>query len=57
MGQQPFLKKDFIKSKNLFNSKFVDKYGLYLPNHASLNKNDIDFISKSFNRIAKPINF
>ncbi len=57
MGQQPFLRKNLIKNKNLLNAKFVDKYGLYLPNHASLNKKDIDFISKTFNRIAKPIEF
>ena len=39
----------------LKNSEFVDKYGLYLPNHANLNFQDIDFICKIFKKIAKPI--
>ena len=56
MGQQPFLKK-IIKSKNLINANFVDKFGLYLPNHASLNIKDINYISACFSQIAKPTYF
>ncbi len=58
MGQQPFLKsKKNILKYNLSNAKFIDKYGLYLPNHANFNLNDIDFISKHFISVAKPIFF
>ena len=56
MGQQPFLKK-IISNQNLLNANFVDKFGLYLPNHASLNIKDINYISDCFLRIAKPKNF
>ena len=56
MGQQPFLKK-VISNQNLLNANFVDKFGLYLPNHASLNIKDINYISDCFLRIAKPKNF
>jgi len=37
------------------NAEFVDKYGLYLPNHANLSIKDIDFISKNFLSSAVPI--
>mgnify|MGYP001218482082 FL=1 len=56
MGQQPFLKK-VIKSQKLINANFVDKFGLYLPNHASLNIKDINYISACFSQIAKPKDF
>ena len=56
MGQQPFLKK-VIKNQKLINANFVDKFGLYLPNHASLNIKDINYISACFSRIAKPKDF
>lgn len=55
MNRQPFIKKIKIIKANLKNSEFVDKYGLYLPNHANLNFKDIDFICKIFKKIAKPI--
>ncbi len=57
MAQQPFIKK--IKKNNLGfqNSRFVDKYGIYLPNHANLSIKDINFISNQFLKIAKPIFF
>ena len=42
---------------NLNNAKFVDKYGIYLPNHANLSQHDIDYISEQFLKIAKPIFF
>ena len=37
------------------NSEFVDTHGLYLPNHANLTFKDVDFICKTFLKIAKPI--
>ena len=57
MSQQPFWKKHFINQKKLPNAAFVDKYGLYLPNHANLTKLDIDHISKCLKSLAKPIFF
>lgn len=57
MGAQPFLKKIKIKNSDLNNANFVDKYGIYLPNHANLNLKDIDFISDSLSRVGKPIFF
>ena len=57
MGQQPFWKKKFVNQKKLSNAKFVHKYGLYLPNHANMNQFDIDYISKCFKSVAKPIFF
>ena len=50
MNRQPFIKKIKIIKANLKNSEFVDKYGLYLPNHANLNFKDIDFICKGLRR-------
>ena len=57
MGQQPFWNKKFSNKQRLTNAEFVHKYGLYLPNHANLNNSDIDYISKYFKSIAKPIFF
>ncbi len=57
MAQQPFLKNKFKNKINLNNAKFVDKYGIYLPNHANLSQHDIDYISEQFLKIAKPIFF
>ena len=57
MGQQPFWKKKFNKQKKLKNAYFVNQYGIYLPNHASLSFKDIDYIAKCFKHIAKPIFF
>ena len=40
-----------VKNKNkpsLPNAEFIDKYGIYLPNHANLSSKDIDFICKNF---------
>ena len=54
MNRQPFVKKKNLSRISLKNSEFVDEYGLYLPNHANLNFQDIDFICKIFNKIAKP---
>jgi len=57
MGQQPFLKKRSFRNKDLINSKYVDKYGIYLPNHANLKFKDIDYVSRVFKKIAEPFNF
>ena len=57
MGQQPFWKNSLSKKNKLPNAEFIDKYGLYLPNHANLSLEDIDFISKHFSKSAKPIFF
>ena len=57
MGQQPFWNKKFSNKQRLINAEFVHKYGLYLPNHANLNNSDIDYISRCFKSIAKPIFF
>ena len=57
IGQQPFIKKNIKRIFNLDNAKFVDKYGIYLPNHTNLSLQDIDFISKKFSNIAQPISF
>ena len=57
MGQQPFLEKICFNKKELINAKFVNEYGIYLPNHANINFKDIDFISKEFKSVAVPINF
>ena len=55
MGQQPFLKKICNNKKDLINAKFVDKYGIYLPNHANLSYKNIDYIVKIFKSISIPI--
>ena len=55
MGQQPFLKKQLINKLPLPNAEFIDKYGLYLPNHANLSHKDVDIISKHLINSAKPI--
>ncbi len=58
MGQQPFLKSKFYQSKSkLEKAKFIDRYGIYLPNHANFSSRDIDYICKIFSKKAKPIFF
>ena len=57
IGQQPFWKKKLITKNKLPNAEFVDKYGIYLPNHANLTIKDIDFISKIFLTLAVPFFF
>ena len=56
-GTTTFLKKICSNKKELINAKFVNEYGIYLPNHANINFKDIDFISKEFKSVAVPINF
>ncbi len=55
MGQQPFLKKKIKNPLKLKNARFIDKHGLYLPNHANLSFKDIDFICDQLKKIARPI--
>ena len=57
MGQQPFLKNKSDTLGQLPNAKFVDKYGIYLPNHANLKNEDIKFICKNFLKCAAAIFF
>ena len=57
MGQQPFLKKISFNKKELVNAKFVDKYGIYLPNHANISFKDIDYVTNNFKTIAVPVYF
>ena len=40
---------------DFFNANFINKNGLYLPNHANLSISDVDYISNNFIKIAKPI--
>ena len=57
MGQQPFWSKKIKNKPSLPNAEFIDKYGIYLPNHANLSSKDIDFIFKNFKKYARPIYF
>ena len=57
MGQQPFWSKKIKNKPSLPNAEFIDKYGIYLPNHANLSSKDIDFICKNFKKYARPIYF
>ena len=57
MAQQPFLKKINLNKTNLSNARFVDKFGIYLPNHANMSLKDIEFVIKHFKSVAKPIKF
>jgi len=57
IAQQPFLKKISFNKKELNNAKFVDKYGIYLPNHANIKSKDIDYVSEIFKSIAIPVDF
>ncbi len=57
MGQQPFLEKISFNKKELNNARFVDQYGIYLPNHANISFENIDYVAKIFKSIAVPIHF
>ena len=43
--------------KDLKNAKLVDRYGIYLPNHANLSSDDINYVSKEFKLVAVPFKF
>ena len=54
MNKQKILKKFIVKTPNKFlNSKYVSKYGFYLPSSLSLKKSEIDWICKKVNLIIK----
>jgi dTDP-4-amino-4,6-dideoxygalactose transaminase len=57
MANQPFCINKSINKEKLKNAEFVDRYGLYLPNHASITKLDIDYITNCFLDVAEPIFF
>lgn len=57
MGQQPFWKNNVKKNESLPNAEFINKYGLYLPNHANLSFEEIDYICKHFKLSSNPIFF
>jgi CDP-6-deoxy-D-xylo-4-hexulose-3-dehydrase len=57
MAKQPFCINKSINKEKLNNAEFVDRYGLYLPNHANLSLSDIDYITNCFLEIAEPIFF
>ena len=52
ISNQPFWKKQ--KNKN-FLAELIHDYGIYLPNHSNLKKNDIIFICKEFIKKAKTL--
>jgi CDP-6-deoxy-D-xylo-4-hexulose-3-dehydrase len=56
MGLQPMWIRKYGKL-NLPNADIVHEYGIYLPNHASLNELDIKYICEKFNEIAEPYFF
>jgi CDP-6-deoxy-D-xylo-4-hexulose-3-dehydrase len=57
MANQPFCINKSINKEKLKNAEFVDRYGLYLPNHANITKLDIDYITNCFLDVAEPIFF
>jgi CDP-4-dehydro-6-deoxyglucose reductase, E1 len=57
MAQQPFLKNTKILKTKLNNANFVDKYGIYIPNHANLSLKDLKYVVTHFNSIAEPKHF
>ena len=56
IGQQPFWTKKYGIT-NLKNADIIHNYGLYLPNHANLNMNQIKYVCENFLNVAKPIYF
>ena len=57
MAKQPFCINKSINKEKLYNAEFVDRYGLYLPNHANISLSDIDYITNCFLDVAEPIFF
>jgi CDP-6-deoxy-D-xylo-4-hexulose-3-dehydrase len=57
MAKQPFCVNKSINKERLKNAEFVDRYGLYLPNHANITISDINYITDCFLDIAEPIFF
>ncbi len=57
MAKQPFCANKLLNKEKLKNAEFVDKYGLYLPNHANITFSDINYITNCFQDTAQPIFF
>jgi len=53
IGRHPFWIKKYGNC-TLKNADIIHEFGLYLPNHYNLSKNDIFFISQKFKEIAVP---
>ena len=54
MSEQKVLKKFNSRHKDQFpNSKYISKFGLYLPSSLNLKKIEIDYICKKINDITK----
>jgi perosamine synthetase len=51
--QKILLKKKLVRNQVHKNSKFLSKYGLYLPNYLNIRDKDIDFICSVLNKITK----
>ena len=49
--QNIFIKSKFYNSKKFPNSKYISKYGLYLPNYLGIKKKEISFICKKLELI------
>ena len=49
MGTQPFYVKEYGRLE-LKNVSTIDKYGFYVPNHPTLSRKEIDFISNIVNQ-------
>ena len=56
IGSQPIWLKKYKKQK-LTNAQIIHDYGIYLPNHALIDKKKIKFISENFKKIAIPKHF
>ena len=54
ISNQPFWKKTKKKQKFPY-AELIHDYGIYLPNHSNLKKNDIKFICKEFIKKAKTL--
>jgi len=54
ISNQPFWKKRKKKQKFPY-AELIHDYGIYLPNHSNLKKNDIMFICKEFKKKAKTL--
>ena len=46
-----------FKKQKLTNAQIIHDYGIYLPNHALIDKKKIKFISENFKKIAIPKHF
>lgn len=56
IGRHPFWLKKFDDPK-LANADLVHDYGMYLPNHANLSANQVEFVCDTFQSVAIPKQF